>query len=96
MTRKRCRKLLMACGATRNEVNRVMRASFGLTNRGKFFFCPATAAVFAGAPQRHNRAHRCLQIYDLASFWCQSGRTINNLDFCPRGMPLPRRGGSAG
>lgn len=38
MTRKRCCKLLMACGATRNEVNRVMRASFGLTNRGKFFF----------------------------------------------------------
>jgi hypothetical protein len=28
----------MACGATRNEVNRVMRASFGLTNRGKLIF----------------------------------------------------------
>lgn len=38
MTRKRCCKLLMACGANRNEANRVMRAAFGLTNRGKLIF----------------------------------------------------------
>ena len=38
MTRKRCCKLLMACGATRNEANRVMRAAFGCTNRGKLIF----------------------------------------------------------
>ena len=38
MTRKRCCKLLMACGAARNEANRVMRAASGLTNWGKLTF----------------------------------------------------------
>ena len=38
MTQKRCCKLLMACGATRNEANRVMRAASGLANRGKLTF----------------------------------------------------------
>lgn len=32
MTRKRCCKLLMACGATRNEANRVMRVMYAVPN----------------------------------------------------------------
>ena len=32
MTRKRCRKLLMACGATRNEANQAMRFAHKVYN----------------------------------------------------------------